>query len=645
MLFRWFNRLALRRKLFAAFFIFTCIIVFVASISFWFYIKRGHLSQIIDGVELAMVDILKITKLEEDFFSTEPINPSFYRHGRSIYLDKHQVMMADMQKRINELIESDFIDDFKVKNDLEMLLMEIRAYNDAFQKVTVLTRSRGYKEKGLEGEMRYIIHKVERNRNVNMIDLLNLRRYEKDYLLRKEQICIDSVENIAKKMMRTADSENYSQIYSYLNVFKRLVEVERIIGDEGNRQGLRYEMRVRSDKAVDIIQETSQFVNKSGKDIQGEFQNIFMITMLIVIVVSLTFSYFIAFYITIPVVNLSKSIRGVVEQGFTDLASVKKYTQDEIGDLTDNFNFMLHEIQRHLREVRVRSTQLAERNLDLKNANKHLLHSEKRLESFLAVKENFFSIVSHDLKSPLSSLKGFLKLLEFHSETFSKEELQSVSRDMYDSFDQVTLLINSLLQWAKTQVGDFAYEPNRLSVNVLIKDVIDNYQNIIENKNIKIITFIEHNLAAEADANMINFVMRNLFYNTLRFSNENGIIEIRAKQQDDFIEVSLKDNGEGIALNTVQAIFQTSIKIDNFGTGKDRGSGFELMMCRDFIEKNGGKMHIDSQQKQGNCVVFTLKKALRNYEKAIVEQPKILNNISDKEPALDTSIPIKRKQG
>jgi signal transduction histidine kinase len=144
---------------------------------------------------------------------------------------------------------------------------------------------------------------------------------------------------------------------------------------------------------------------------------------------------------------------------------------------------------------------------------------------------------------------------------------------------------------------------------------------------------------------MINFVMRNLFYNTLRFSNENGIIEITAKQKDDFIEISLKDNGEGIALNTVQAIFQTSIKIDNFGTGKDRGSGFELMMCRDFIEKNGGKMHIDSQQKQGNCVVFTLKKALRNYEKAIVEQPKILNNISNKEPALDTSIPIKRKQG
>ena len=606
-----FNNLSLRHKLFLAFFVLIMVIIFVAAMSLWFYNKRESLTHVSEKMEETMVGILKIVKVEQDFFAVEPSRSSFYSHGRSKYLDKHQQQLDSMQKSIKTLTNNIKSNEIDVREDLLLISKELDLYRYNFRQVVVLTRNRGFKDYGKEGDMRGIAHFLENSGKVSMVDMLTLRKHEKDYISRKEVVYIDNFDAVIALMQKkNTDIIVSAKLNSYKAAFKDLVALDKAIGYDGSHDGFRYTMRQHGEIAINIIEKTIAKVNKLSDEVKGDFQNIFVITMLIVVVVSLTFSYFLSFFITIPIIKLSEIIEVTVENNFQgEFKPVKVYSNDEVGTLTQDFNLMIKKIQKQLSEIKSNALLLEEKNGQLEENNQQVKQSEKRLEKLLELKNKLFSIISQDLRNPLNSLKGFLNILKYHTASFTTEELQELSADMYQSLDQVMLLMEDVIKWSRSQSGDLEYNPNSLHLKKVIEENLIAMAGQAQEKYLIIETKIDGTLYATFDRDMLDFILKNLLSNAYKFSNENGKVIISVEKKNDNITIRIKDFGVGMSNDVLSRIFDPNTRVSMLGTNKEKGSGLGLLMCKDFVEKNGGLMMLKTEEGKGTTVSFTVKNA------------------------------------
>ncbi len=608
---KFFNNLSLRHKLFLAFFVLIMVIIFVAAMSLWFYNKRESLSHVSEKMEETLVGILKIVKVEQDFFATEPSRSSFYSHGRSKYLDKHQQQLDSMQKSIKTLTNSIKSNEIDVREDLLLISKELDLYRYNFRQVVVLTRNRGFKDYGKEGDMREIAHFLENSGKVSMVALLTLRKHEKDYISRKENIYIDNFEAvIASMQQQNTDAVINKKLLAYKAAFKDLVALDKAIGYDGTHDGFKYTMRQHGEVAINIIEKTIAKVNKLSDGVKADFQNIFVITMLIVVVVSLTFSYFLSFFITIPIIKLSEIIELTVDNNFEgEFKPVKVYSNDEVGTLSQDFNLMITKIQKQLSQIKSNALLLEEKNGQLEENNQQVKQSEKRLEKLLDLKNKLFSIISQDLRNPLNSLKGFLNILKYHTTSFTAEELQELSGDMYSSLDKVMLLMEDVIKWSRSQSGDLEYNPNSLHLKKVIEENLIAMAGQAQEKYLMIETKIDGTLYATFDKDMLDFILKNLLSNAYKFSHENGKVIVSAEKKNDNITIRIKDFGVGMSNDVLSRIFDPNTRVSMLGTNKEKGSGLGLLMCKDFVEKNGGLMMLKTEEGKGTTVSFTVIKA------------------------------------
>jgi len=585
----------------------------VAGMSFWFYSKRDNIQEVTSQIEEITTDVLKLVKLEGDFFEQELLKTDFFKNGKSQYHQRNKALMQDIQRRIQILLKKPEIKDFEVDPKLTQLSYELSQYEKKFNKTVRLYFEKGTKDEGLEGKLRKIASELENSEGMPLVLVLNLRRFEKDYIMRKDSASISLFNIRIQEAKATAPRQFLEKLEAYENAFLQMVEIDKVLGLSGDKQGgLRIEMREHSENAIKLIEITSRIVEKRVSGMRGEFQNIFVITLLIVVVLSLTFSYFLSFFMTIPVTELSRSMQKAIEMNFSeDLKPARKYTNDEIGILTDEFNLMIRRIQEQFKEIKSNAKLLESSNHELQDANSQLADSEKRLEKFLLLKDTLFTIITQDLKSPLNSLKGFLSLMQHHPDTFTPKELAGVASDMYMSFDKITVLMNSLVQWSQSQSGDMAYNPNQFSISKLWEQVVAYHSQMAHSKNIKIINHIkQQDVMVTGDKDMINFTLRNLLSNAIKFTHEGGTVEILSKPRGkDMMMFTVKDTGVGMTQELLEKIFQPEIHISMLGTNNEKGSGFGLMMCKDFVQKNEGKLYIESESGKGTSVHFTLKKA------------------------------------
>lgn len=607
------NNTKLRRKLFIAFFTFTCIIILVAGMSFWFYAKRDKIHEINKEIEEITISIFKLVKNEENFIDKESLQEKFFRTGISENQKRNKALLQDIQKRINKLLDTKEIQDFEVAPKLRELQEELKNYEKTFKIFVEKILQKGYKDYGLEGELKEITQKLEEHSSLSPIILFTLKSFEKEYLIHRDSSnIIDFQSTLQEALASSSEAKTQELLKLYKKKFIELVNIEKELSTfQENTTGIYGQLRQISDNAIARIENISRIVENKVLEMRGAFQNIFVITLLIVIVVSLTFSYFLSFFITIPVTELSKAMQKAIEMNFSEeLKPARKYTNDEIGQLTDDFNLMIKRIQMQFNEIKENARQLFEANQFLNQVNKQLSESEKRFEKLAAIKDTLFQTVTQDLRGPLNSLKGFLSLLQHHPETFSPQELASVAQDMYASFDRISVLITSLVQWSQLQTDELVLNPNHFNITTLVEQVIAQLSPMAEGKNIKVINHAKADFWVDADRDMINFTLRNLISNAIKFTHEGGKVEIFVQNRGkDKYMISISDTGVGISQELLEKIFQPEIHISMLGTKKEKGSGFGLMMCKDFIQKNGGRLYIDSELGKGTTVYFTLKKA------------------------------------
>lgn len=250
--------------------------------------------------------------------------------------------------------------------------------------------------------------------------------------------------------------------------------------------------------------------------------------------------------------------------------------------------------------------QLVER---LEYVNNQLKESEEELKNTNASKDRFFSIIAHDLRSPFSSLLSFSEFLVEDIEELSKDEIKSFAGKINEAARSVFNLLENLLQWSRIQSGKMPYQPSSFNLSYKVNQVIALLKNNSDHKKIKIINDAATNAVVFADDDMIFSVIQNLLSNAIKFTNEGGAIVIRSNTLENDIEISITDNGVGIKEEDLAKLFRIDAQHTTYGTCDEKGSGLGLILCKEMIERNRGKIWVTSKVGEGTTFTFTLPKS------------------------------------
>ena len=258
-------------------------------------------------------------------------------------------------------------------------------------------------------------------------------------------------------------------------------------------------------------------------------------------------------------------------------------------------------------------------NEELKEINEKVVRQNERLVELNGTKDKFFSIIAHDLKGPLNSLTAFSQLLINHTASLSEQEIRTIASDLEKSLKNLYELLENLLGWALSQTGKIDFKMENFRISEIVKENIRLLSKAASNKMIKIELLVDEQQIVYADKNSVRTIFRNLLSNAIKFTKEEGLITIFIDEWKDSVEVGVKDNGVGIEDENLQKIFDISAKHTTLGTNQEKGTGLGLILCKEFVERNGGKINVTSKHGLGTTFTFSLQKQ-KQTESQLVEQ-------------------------
>ena len=240
-----------------------------------------------------------------------------------------------------------------------------------------------------------------------------------------------------------------------------------------------------------------------------------------------------------------------------------------------------------------------------KKAEDDLISSEAKLKEANATKDKLFSIIAHDLRGPIGNFIPVLELLT-GDPSLTEEERTDLMNGLVLGSKSAFILLENLLHWASSQSNRIKIVPAHYFINEILNRNIHLLSPAAFNKSINISLYSPKELSVYIDKESIDLVVRNLLSNSIKFTREGGEIVISTRESGDFIKVEVADNGVGIPNEIAENLFLSNSFYSTQGTNREKGSGLGLAMCRDFVERNGGKIHVESTLGQGSKFIFTL---------------------------------------
>lgn len=245
--------------------------------------------------------------------------------------------------------------------------------------------------------------------------------------------------------------------------------------------------------------------------------------------------------------------------------------------------------------------------ISLVAAKRALIERNEELHRTITSRDKLYSVIAHDLRSPLGSIKMVLNMLIINlpPETIGAEmhELLTVANQ---TTEETFALLDNLLKWTKSQIGRLKICYQDTNIIEILQSVIEIFNMVADLKGISIQLDAPDRIMANADIDMIKTVVRNLLSNAIKFSRENSSIVISARTEDGNAIISVKDSGCGIAEEDQGKLLHTDTHFSTFGTNNEEGSGLGLLLCQDFVEKNNGKLWFTSKKGEGSTFSFSI---------------------------------------
>ena len=245
-----------------------------------------------------------------------------------------------------------------------------------------------------------------------------------------------------------------------------------------------------------------------------------------------------------------------------------------------------------------------------------LKESEQKLRELNATKDKFFSIIAHDLRSPFNTMLGFAKLLVDKFDSFDIKKQKKFLGILTMDIENTHKLLENLLLWAQTQRGTIDFDPGKENLYLLTRETLGLLRQSAADKAIFLINQIPEDIYVHADRNMLLTILRNLISNAIKFTRKEGTVKIGVKTRhgvslhqetdNELVELYVEDNGLGISKEKQEHLFEISENISTKGTENEAGTGLGLILCKEFVEKHGGKIWVESDVGKGSKFIFTL---------------------------------------
>jgi len=247
-----------------------------------------------------------------------------------------------------------------------------------------------------------------------------------------------------------------------------------------------------------------------------------------------------------------------------------------------------------------------QRNRELEISESRLRESEASLKELNVTKDKFFSIVSHDLKNPFNAIIGFSNVLVEQVEEKNYEGTREYAGIIQHSAELAMNLLTNLLEWSRSQTGRMEFSPGPVEMVELINDVAELLGGLAQQKSVEIVMQLPLKSPVIADKAMISTILRNLVSNAIKFTSPGGRIVILASQKQDGLEVTVSDNGVGMKKETIEKLFLLEESHSTPGTQNEQGTGLGLILCKEFVEKHGGRIWAESELGKGSTFYFTI---------------------------------------
>ena len=289
-------------------------------------------------------------------------------------------------------------------------------------------------------------------------------------------------------------------------------------------------------------------------------------------------------WLGVPLKVGGKTIGVIVVQDYKD---PKAYGEDELQLLIFVSEQIAQVIERKKREEEIKQYTEA-----LRQSNQ--------------TKDKLFSIIAHDLRSPFHPILSLAEILSTDTETLEREEIKLFSSEIFNAANSAFALMENLLEWSRMQSGTILFNPTTIELKQKADEVIHHLEENAAQKNITVKDDIGASLNVNADAQMIRSLFHNLISNAIKFTPAYGKITVRAAMEDHAVKVSVSDTGVGISADRMKKMFTVDKNISTKGTNQEKGTGLGLLLCKEFVEKHGGRIWIESEVNKGSTFIFTI---------------------------------------
>lgn len=566
----------IRGKLIASFVFLMLMILLCGFLLFRYYSDtRREIQSVTKGLNQLEVLILKSQNAMQDFFLVETVNPAFFRTGQSDYLSKLRAARAEIKSLLSVLGDGERARKFSLEAEMERLNHHLELWNGLFDETTALLIDKGFKDDGVEGKFRTAIHELEKfSEVIDRVDILQLRRHEKDFILRNEadyvrlhSALLGKIRSDLQERAHSFDRDSLLSLLSaYEQNFGKFVQLEKKIGlkaKDGLKNQLDQQLRLIE---IGLKSTLKMALIKEGYFL-GQLETRVLLLSMGTILAGLFFALVISVRVSRKLVSLRDEISHFIESGFTTSAlKPVPESRDEVDSLTARIATLEKTIKDHISALR-------ETNGDL---------------------ETFLYRVSHDLKGPLSSISGLLHLIETTNEKEDKdayfEMIKSSVKKLNETIDELNDVI--LIRQGKAVL-------QRANFRTLAQEVISMVKYVPEAAKVEYEIQVAGNEEIYSDIMMLRIILKNLVENAVKYSRKNlehPFVKISLEDSGNgHLNMVVTDNGIGIPPELQEKIFDMFFR----GTNESKGSGLGLYIVKNAITRMEGSISVHSEVNHG----------------------------------------------
>jgi two-component system, sensor histidine kinase and response regulator len=306
---------------------------------------------------------------------------------------------------------------------------------------------------------------------------------------------------------------------------------------------------------------------------------------------------------------IDSSVRSASVTAVDDTHLLRLDQKDFNDIIEDDFEVtksILKALIKRLRNYNILEEKLTQNGIQIKKQHDELEKQRRALEEINITKDKFFTIIAHDLKNPFNTVIGLSELLMERYDTYDatkiKDFIFQINKFSNNAFD----LLDNLLQWAKSQTGKIKIDPQKIDIFELANENLNLFKVTAAKKGIHLTSVVDIGLFVFADKNMISTIIRNLISNAIKFTPRGGKITMKASIKEEFIHFTVADTGIGITNENLSRLFKIEDNVTTLGTEDEVGTGLGLIICKEFVEKNGGTIWAKSSINEGTQFTFSI---------------------------------------